>query len=86
MGQGTVVVYSDNQSSIKVMRNPVGHGRMKHIELQAYFVRDLIAKKQLEFVYCPTEEMVADSLTKAVPREKILLCNKWMGLKKKEAY
>jgi hypothetical protein len=86
MGQGTVVVYSDNQSSIKVMRNPVGHGRMKHIELQAYFVRDLIAKKQLEFVYCPTEEMVADSLTKAVPREKILLCNKWMGLEKKEAY
>jgi hypothetical protein len=85
MGQGTVVVYSDNQSSIKVMRNPVGHGRMKHIELQAYFVRDLIAKKQLEFVYCPTEEMVADSLTKAVPREKILLCNKWMGLQKKEA-
>lgn len=83
MQQGTVIVYTDNQSSIKVMRNPVGHSRMKHIELQAYFVRDLIVRKQLEFVYCSTEEQVADSLTKAVPQEKVKLCNMWMGLLKK---
>jgi hypothetical protein len=84
MPQGTVKMYTDNQSSIKVMRNPVGHGRMKHIELQAYFVRDLIVRGELDFVYCSTEDQVADSLTKAVPREKVLLCNKWMGLKKLE--
>jgi len=84
MPQGTVKMYTDNQSSIKVMRNPVGHGRMKHIELQAYFVRDLIVKGELDFVYCSTEDQVADSLTKAVPTEKVLLCNKWMGLKKLE--
>ena len=80
MPQGTVSVFTDNQSSIKAMRNPVGHGRMKHIQLQAYFVRDLIQRGELNFIYCSTDEQVADSLTKAVPREKVQLCNKWMGL------
>ena len=79
--QGTIRMYSDNQSSIKVMKNPVGHGRMKHIELQAHFLRDLITREEVEFVYCSTELQVADSLTKAVPQEKVELCNQLMGLK-----
>jgi hypothetical protein len=78
--QGTVQMYTDNQSSIKVMRNPVGHSRMKHIELQAYFVRDLIERGDVNFSYCSTDVQVADSLTKAVPKEKVESCNRWMGL------
>ena len=78
--QGTTQMYTDNQSSIRVMRNPVGHGRMKHIELQAYFVRDLIERGDVDFSYCSTDVQVADSLTKAVPREKVESCNRWMGL------
>jgi hypothetical protein len=80
--QGTVQMFTDNQSTIKVMRNPVGHGRMKHIELQAYFVRDLIERGEVDFKFCSTDVQVADNLTKAVPREKVEACNKWMGLKK----
>ena len=80
--QGTVRMYSDNQSSIKVMKNPVGHSRMKHIELQAYYVRDLIQKEEVEFVFCSTNVQVADSLTKGVPKEKVQLCNKLMGLQR----
>ena len=80
--QGTVRMYSDNQSSIKVMKNPVGHSRMKHIELQAYYVRDLIQKEEVEFVFCSTDVQVADSLTKGVPKEKVQLCNKLMGLQR----
>jgi hypothetical protein len=79
--QGTVRMFSDNQSSIKVMKNPVGHSRMKHIELQAYYVRDLIERGEVAFEYCSTDLQVADSLTKGVPREKVQLCNKLMGLK-----
>jgi hypothetical protein len=74
-------MFSDNQSSIKVMKNPVGHSRMKHIELQAYYVRDLIERGEVAFEYCSTDLQVADSLTKGVPREKVQLCNKLMGLK-----
>jgi hypothetical protein len=74
--QGTVQMLTDNQSSIRVMRNPVGHGRMKHIELQAYFVRDLIERGDVDFSYCSTDVQVADSLTKAVPREKVESCNR----------
>ena len=79
--QGVVRMFTDNQSSIKVMKNPVGHSRMKHIELQAYYVRDLIQRGEVEFVYCSTDVQVADSLTKGVPREKVEFCNKLMGLK-----
>jgi hypothetical protein len=84
MEQGTVKMFTDNQSSISVMKNPVGHSRMKHIELQAYFIRDLVEQEKVEFSYVPTELQVADSLTKAVPKEKVLLCNQLMGLKKLE--
>jgi hypothetical protein len=62
------------------MRNPVGHGRMKHIELQVYFVRDLIERGDVDFSYCSTDVQVAKSLTKAVLREKVESCNRWMGL------
>ena len=79
--QGCVQMYTDNESSIKVMKNPVGHGRMKHIALQAHFLRDLIERREVEFTYCSTDLQVADSLTKAMPKDKVQLCNQLMGLR-----
>ena len=44
--------------------NLVFHARAKHIEVDVHFMREKIEAKQLEVWFVPTEEQVADLLTK----------------------
>jgi hypothetical protein len=37
---------------------------MKHIEIRYYYVADCIANGDLSIVWCPTDKMIADFLTK----------------------
>ncbi|PNX57911.1 type I inositol 145-trisphosphate 5-phosphatase 12-like protein [Trifolium pratense] len=39
--QGCTTVHCDNSSSIKISKNPVLHGRCKHIDVRYHFLRDL---------------------------------------------
>jgi hypothetical protein len=36
-----------------------------------HFIRWVIERGSLRLVYCPTEDMVADALTKALPSAKV---------------
>ncbi|KAH9686972.1 retrovirus-related pol polyprotein from transposon RE1 [Citrus sinensis] len=60
----TPVLWCDNQSAGDLARNPVFHSRSKHIELDVHYIRDKVLNKELEVRYIPTEEQVADVLTK----------------------
>ena len=40
----------DNQSSIKIIKNPELHGRTKHIDIKFHFIRDLYMKKEFELI------------------------------------
>ncbi len=42
--------------------------RTRHIALRFNFVREKLAARLIDIVYCPTEAMVADALTKILPR------------------
>lgn len=35
-----IILLSDNQSCIKMVKNPVLHARTKHIEIQHHFIRE----------------------------------------------
>ncbi|KAK8934250.1 hypothetical protein KSP39_PZI014288 [Platanthera zijinensis] len=63
----TVLV--DNMSAIQIAKNPVLHGRSKHIEMRYHFLREQVEQKIVEVVYCPTGEQVADIFTKALKVE-----------------
>ena len=65
-----ITLYEDNQSTIAMARNPVFHQRTKHIDTRYLFIRDLINNNAIQIQYCPTESMIADILTKALPRIK----------------
>lgn len=65
-----VLLYCDNQSSIKLSNNPVYHKRTKHIDVRHHYVREVIANKFIDLKYIKTNEMVADVLTKALPSIK----------------
>ena len=62
------VVFEDNQGAISLSANPKDHTRTKHIDIKYHYVREKVAEKQLEIQYCATGEMLADTLTKGLPK------------------
>ena len=82
--QSTVRIFCDNQSALKMMKNPTYHARTKHISVQYHFIRELIEDKQLEFQFVGTNLQCADFLTKGVTREKLEMFRFEVGLRTKE--
>ena len=70
MSDGPTVIMEDNQSCIAIAKNPQHHGKSKHIDIKHHFIRELVGNKTIELRYCPTKEIVADFLTKALVREQ----------------
>ena len=59
----------DNQGAIYIAENPVEHSRTKHIDVCYHYIREALNKKIIEINYdCPTEDMIADILTKPLPK------------------
>ena len=60
------ILYQDNKSAILLEKNGRASSskRTKHIEIRYNYVADHIAKDDLAVVWCPTDKMIADYLTK----------------------
>ena len=60
------IIYQDNNSAILLETNgrSLSSKRTKHINIQYYFVADWIAKGDVKVIWCPTDQMIADFLTK----------------------
>ncbi|KAH9292825.1 hypothetical protein KI387_042000, partial [Taxus chinensis] len=76
----TTVIHCDNQSCIKLSENPVFHDRSKHIDIRYHFIRDCVQRGIVQLQYIPTEEQVADILTKALGKEKFIFFRDKMGV------
>ena len=57
-------VHIDNQSTIKLIKNPEFHCRTKHIDMQYCFTRAKYQVGEINVVCTPTESQAADILTK----------------------
>lgn len=57
----------DNQSAMSVAKNPQHQGRMKHLDIRFYWLRNKVKKRNIKLEYVPTAEMPADLLTKPLP-------------------
>ncbi len=66
----TLLLLADNQTAIKLAINPMNQPCAKHIDIQYHKVRELISHDVLELDYIPTEEMVADGLTRPLTLTK----------------
>ena len=56
------MIKEDNQGTIALSKNPKYHPRTKHIDIKYHFIRDKVEKKELVLEYCPTEQMLAETL------------------------
>ena len=63
-------LYTDSQSVIELAKNPIYHNRTKHIDIQYYFVRQAYINGLTNLVYIPTENQLADVLTKVIDNNK----------------
>ncbi len=63
-----IAIFVDNQAAIKMSKNDTSSTRTKHIDIQYHFVRDALRKHLFTIVYCPTNDMAADILTKPLQR------------------
>lgn len=60
----TPTLYCDNQFALPLARNPVFHGRTKHIEVDLHFVRERVASKSLFLQFLSTDKQPTDLFTK----------------------
>jgi hypothetical protein len=66
-----MTLYSNNQSVIALSKDHQYHTRTKHINIWFHYIHWIIKQGKLRLVYCPTEDMVVDTLTKPLPSAKV---------------
>jgi hypothetical protein len=80
LGRAPVVIKCDNQGAISQIKNPITSARSKHIDVMHHLVRDRAARGEIVMAYCPTKQMWADILTKALAAEAFRACRAGLGL------
>ncbi|KAE8987513.1 hypothetical protein PR002_g22021 [Phytophthora rubi] len=61
-----VPVYCDNQSTIAVVVNNGNTSRVRHMAKHARFVNEYVQGKELDVIYVPSADNLADVFTKAL--------------------
>jgi hypothetical protein len=61
-------IHCDNQAAIKLITTDNYHSCTKHLDQRYHFIHEVVSKEVLKLVYCLTNDMVADALTKALPK------------------
>ena len=74
------IIHCDNQSLVKLSKNPVFHDRSKHFEIKHQYIRDMVQRKAVHVQYLSTHEQVADVFTKPLARTKFKYFCERLGL------
>jgi hypothetical protein len=71
----------DNQGCIHMAKAQGNHKRVKHLDLKTHFIRQAVDAGTVTLKHVPTNDQLADALTKALPRQRFeLLRNKMMNI------
>ncbi len=64
-------LWCDNLGATYLSVNPVFHARTKHIEVDYHFLRERVARKQLEIKFIVSGDQVADGFTKPITVQQL---------------
>ncbi|KAF2305003.1 hypothetical protein GH714_000986 [Hevea brasiliensis] len=77
------VIKVDNQSAILIAKNPVQHGRTKHIQVKYHAIRQAEKDGEISLVHCSSNDQLADILTKSLGKAKFEELREKIGVIKK---
>jgi hypothetical protein len=76
-----VILHVDNQGALYLASDPVFHARSKHIDIRHHFIRGVLKENDnIKLAYLSTDSMLADVLTKALPKVKHYACMSGLGI------
>jgi Reverse transcriptase (RNA-dependent DNA polymerase) len=77
----TATIYGDNQGAMTTVKNGTFTAHSKHIDIRYKHARELWLEGKIKLEYCPTEQMLADILTKSLDSRHFSIIRGQMGLK-----
>ena len=62
---GPIPIFQDNEAVVQLMKNERrAHQRTRHLDVRLFYPRDLIQSGDIQMIWCESEEMLADLMTK----------------------
>lgn len=75
-----ITLNGNNEMSITLTKNAESQHQTKHIDVQHYYIRELINEKELTVAWVSSSKMLADGMTKALPTETFQKHRAQLGL------
>lgn len=75
-----VIIREDNQACIRIAEDDKPTKRLKHIDVRYHFVREEIQRRTIQLVYVPSEDQIADIMTKGLPKPQFEKLRSLLGL------
>ena len=79
--QSAIEIFEDNMATIAMACNPQeNHKRTKHIQIAFHSTRDYVKNKFIKITHVPTNQQLADFMTKAISGIKLRIILNNIGL------
>ncbi|GKV27071.1 hypothetical protein SLEP1_g36280 [Rubroshorea leprosula] len=59
-------LFCDNLSSVAIVKNPILHGRTKHIKIKYHSIREMVNEGEVRVLHCDSDDQIADIFTKGL--------------------
>lgn len=75
------IIFVDNKSAIALAKNPIQHGRSKHIDVRYHLIRETIKSGHIKMKHWSTKDQVVDLFTKVLSAPRFVKLLKMLGMK-----
>ena len=73
-------IMCDNSFAVSISKNPVFHGRIKHIKIKFHFIKEVQQSNEVMLIHCSFEGQLADIFTKPLSKERFETLRQMIGI------
>lgn len=78
---GPINLLGDNQAALALLHNHMVNDRSKHIDIIHHFARERVMMGEIAYRYTPSQDNIADVLTKPLPKQQLQSTVHRLGLR-----